>query len=171
MPRWPRISTTNRRPYAKTSRRRACEGRRRQSQEVNNGSGIAGATLVLATFSDHGSLDADAQPHRQFLDDPHRRRRPAGTGVHAGSRAVIAAVGVPLLMLMPAAIARQHDPAPPGMVRRIAEAEILESLASSASSARRPVNGQGIFKLAAGCYGRSATGWRRSFTSIRRKLA
>ena len=68
---------------------------------------IAGATLVLSTFSGSvgsGIVDADAQPARQFLDDPDRR--PGSAGADAADRvAVLAALGVPLLMLVLAAIA------------------------------------------------------------------
>ena len=54
-----------------------------KSQEVNTWFMIAGATLVLSTFSGSiggGIADAAAQSDRQFLDDPHRRPRPAGAG-------------------------------------------------------------------------------------------
>ena len=78
-----------------------------KSQEINTWFVIAGGTLVLSTFSRIGRQrhpGAAAQSDCQFLDDPHRRAGPAGAGEEPRIR-LIAALGVPLLMLVLAAIA------------------------------------------------------------------
>ena len=57
-----------------------------KSQEVNTWFVIAGGTLVLSTFSGSmggGILTPLRNLDRQFLDDPHRRRRAAGAGADA----------------------------------------------------------------------------------------
>ena len=102
-----------------------------KSQEVNTWFVIAGATLVLSTFCGaHGRRHpgADAQPDRQFLDDPHRWPRAAATGAahriraDRGDRRAV-----------PDADAggdrRQHDPASPGLVDGIAQAQAQQDFA------------------------------------------
>ena len=79
-----------------------------KSQEVNTWFVIAGATLVLSTFSGSigsGHHDAVAQPDRQFVDDPRRRARVCWRWRRSLGYALIAALGVPFLMLALAAIA------------------------------------------------------------------
>lgn len=78
-----------------------------KSQEVNTWFVISGATLVLATFS--GSIGGGiSMPMRNLIANSWMIRTD-GAGLlalaHTLSYAVIAAVGVPLLMLMLAAIA------------------------------------------------------------------
>ena len=127
-----------------------------KSQEINTWFVIAGATLVLSTFSGldrRRHPDAAAQSDRQFLDDPHRR-----PGLLALAQtleyAVLAALGVPLLMLALAAIAGnmvQH--------RLVWSAESLKpkfSKISPAAGAKRIFGKQaaanfakGLFKLIA----------------------
>ena len=103
-----------------------------KSQEVNTWFVIAGATLVLSSFSGSisgGISDADAQPASPMrmqirIDGPgllalaqqleYRRDRRA--------RRAVAAAGA-------RGDRRQHDPAPAGVVGRIAEAEVLQDLA------------------------------------------
>ena len=101
-------SEQDRRPYAKTSRRRACDGRRRQKpggQHLVRDRGRHAGAVDLLGLDRRRHPDAAAQPRRQFLDDPHRRRRRCWRWRSTLGYAVIAAVGVPLLMLMLAAIA------------------------------------------------------------------
>ena len=127
-----------------------------KSQEVNTWFVISGATLVLATFS--GSIGGGiSMPMRNLIANSwmirtdgagllalaytlvlcrDRRRRRAAVDADAGRDR------------------RQHDPAPPGMVRRIAEAEILK--VSPGAGFKRIFGKQaaanfakGIFKLAA----------------------
>ena len=57
-----------------------------KSQEVNTWFVIAGAhagAVVVFRIDRRRHPDAAAQSGRQFLDDPHRRRRPAGAGADA----------------------------------------------------------------------------------------
>ena len=78
-----------------------------KSQEVNTWFMIAGrhaGAVDLFRIDRRRHPDAAAQPCRQFLDDPRRRPRPAGAGADPRN-SVIAALGVPLLLLMIAAIA------------------------------------------------------------------
>ena len=88
--RWP--TRTIRQTKQKTPRknvwmRRYERGDVAKSQEVNTWFMIAGATLVLSSFS--GSIgsdpDAAAQSDRQFMDVPRRRTRPAGAGAAASN--------------------------------------------------------------------------------------
>ena len=79
-----------------------------KSQEVNTWFMIAGATLVLSTFS--GSVGGGIlTPLRNLIansgHDPHRRRRLCWRWRNTLGYAMIGAIGVPLLMLMLAAIA------------------------------------------------------------------
>jgi len=89
-----------------------------KSQEVNTWFIIAGATLVLSTFS--GSMGSGIlNPMRNLIANSWMIRTD-GPGLLALAQhleyALVVAVGVPFLMLMLAAHCRQHDPASPGVV-------------------------------------------------------
>src|SRR4029450_9742733 len=78
-----------------------------KSQEVNTWFMIAGATLVLSTFS--GSVGGGISTALRKPPANSWRIRPAGPGLLALAQsleyALLAAIGVPLLMLMLAALA------------------------------------------------------------------
>src|ERR1700694_389882 len=111
-----------------------------KSQEINTWFVIAGATLVLSTFS--GSIGGGIlMPLRNLLANSWMIHAD-GPGLMALAQsleyALIAALGVPLLMLALAAIARnmvQHPLAWAGAVGRVAEAEVQQDLAGGGSQA------------------------------------
>ena len=90
-----------------------------KSQEVNTWFVIAGATLVLMAFS-----GADEQrPHHhdaRLIANSYRyqRRRPGlAAAVQKIGVEMLAAIAIPLLRSDAGRDRRQHDPAPPGVVR------------------------------------------------------
>ena len=118
-----------------------------KSQEINTWFMIAGATLVLSTFSriDRRHRGAVAQPDRQFMDVPHRRAGPAGAGeepricrVRSTRRAAVDAGA--------GGDRRQHDSASAGVVGRIAQTQAQQDIAGGRRQADLRQAGGGEFR-------------------------
>ena len=107
-PRWPTIPTTKQKTLRKSvSTTRLTKGDVAKSQEVNTWFMIAGATLVLSTFS--GSIGGGIlTPLRNLIANAGQIRADGAALLALGNTlgyAVLGAIGVPLLMLALAAIA------------------------------------------------------------------
>ena len=130
-PRWPRFDDKTEDPTQKRLDDAHAKGDVAKSQEVNTWFIIAGATLVLSTFS--GSMGGGIlTPLRNLVANAWQIRTDGAALLALGNT-----LGYAVLARHRRAAAdagdrrdrRQHDPAPAGVVRRIADAEIQQGVA------------------------------------------
>ena len=119
-----------------------------KSQEVNTWFIIAGATLVLSTFS--GSIGGGIlTPLRNLIANAGQLRADGAALLALGNTlgyAVLGAIGVPLLDADARRDRRQHDPAPAGVVVGIADTEIQQGIARRRTEAHLRQAGGGEFR-------------------------
>ena len=143
-----RYRRQNRRPYAKASRRCACQGGRRQEpggQHLVHHRGRHADIVDLLGIDRRRHPDAAAQPDRQCGPASRRRRGAARARQHVGlcrarrdRRAAVDAGD--------RRDRRQHDPAPAGMVVGIADAEIQQGIARRRTETHLRQAGGGEFR-------------------------
>ena len=119
-----------------------------KSQEVNTWFMIAGATLVLSTFS--GSIGGGIEMPLRNLIANSWMIHADGPGLLALAQSLeyvlIAALGVPLSDAGARGDRRQHGAAPAGVVGRVAQAEIQQDLAGGRRQADLRQAGGGEFR-------------------------
>ena len=143
-----RFRRQNRRPYAKTSRRCACQGGRRQEpggQHLVHHRRRHADIIDLLGIDRRRHPDAAAQPDRQCRPASYRRRGAARARQHIGlcrarrdRRAAVDAGDI--------SDRRQHDPAPAGMVVGIADAEVQQGIARRRAETHLRQAGGGEFR-------------------------